>query len=415
MVELRDLRRISDHEWEIPTSVRADMRVPVRVFASRALLEAIGAESSLEQAVNAATLPGRGRARAGDARRPPGLRLPDRRRGRHRAAARRDLAGRHRLRHQLRRAAARLQRPLRRRGGVDRRPGLRPLRRLPERRRRPAARLKLDDRELERVCREGGEWARRHGWGTESGRGPHRGGRRARGRRLRARSATGPGSAAAPRSARSAPATTSSRSMWSTRSSTPTRRGSWGCTRATLAVQIHCGSRGFGHQVCTDYVQVLPERGATATASSCPTASWCARRSTRPRARPTWPPCACAANFAFANRQVLAHLARGAFARRCAAAAASSQLHQVYDIAHNMGKIEEHSFDGVRRQVCVHRKGATRAFGPGFDGPAAGVPRHRPAGAGPGQHGHRLVGAGRHRGQHGALVRLDAATARGAP
>ena len=58
MVELRDLRRISDYEWEIPTSVRADMRVPVRVFASRALLEAIGSESSLEQAVNATTLPG---------------------------------------------------------------------------------------------------------------------------------------------------------------------------------------------------------------------------------------------------------------------------------------------------------------------------------------------------------------------
>jgi len=76
----------------------------------------------------------------------------------------------------------------------------------------------------------------------------------------------------------------------------------------------------------------------------------------------------CAANYAFANRQVLAHFARAAFAGALRGRAKNTHIHQVYDIAHNMGKTEAHEIDGKKRQVCVHRKGATRAFGPGFEG-----------------------------------------------
>jgi tRNA-splicing ligase RtcB (3'-phosphate/5'-hydroxy nucleic acid ligase) len=76
----------------------------------------------------------------------------------------------------------------------------------------------------------------------------------------------------------------------------------------------------------------------------------------------------CAANYAFANRQVLAHHARRAFEDTFAGHVRSWQLHQVYDIAHNMGKLEEHQIDGVPMKVCVHRKGANRAFGPGAPG-----------------------------------------------
>jgi tRNA-splicing ligase RtcB len=72
-----------------------------------------------------------------------------------------------------------------------------------------------------------------------------------------------------------------------------------------------------------------------------------------------------AANYAFANRQVLAHSARRAFEEVLAGKAKNWQLHQVYDIAHNMGKIETHVIEGKEVKVCVHRKGATRAFGPG--------------------------------------------------
>jgi tRNA-splicing ligase RtcB (3'-phosphate/5'-hydroxy nucleic acid ligase) len=75
-----------------------------------------------------------------------------------------------------------------------------------------------------------------------------------------------------------------------------------------------------------------------------------------------------AANFAFANRQLLAYSARRAFEETFAGRVQNWRLHQVYDIAHNMGKIETHEVDGRQVRVCVHRKGATRAFGPGAPG-----------------------------------------------
>ena len=75
-----------------------------------------------------------------------------------------------------------------------------------------------------------------------------------------------------------------------------------------------------------------------------------------------------AANYAFANRQLLAHQARQAFEEVLAGKVKNWHLHQVYDIAHNIGKIETHNVDGVQMKVCVHRKGATRAFGPGSPG-----------------------------------------------
>jgi tRNA-splicing ligase RtcB len=74
---------------------------------------------------------------------------------------------------------------------------------------------------------------------------------------------------------------------------------------------------------------------------------------------------ACAANFAFANRQLLAHLIRQSFEEVLAGKITDYYLRQVYDIAHNMAKIEEHEVGGRSVRVCVHRKGATRAFGPG--------------------------------------------------
>ena len=75
-----------------------------------------------------------------------------------------------------------------------------------------------------------------------------------------------------------------------------------------------------------------------------------------------------AANFAFANRQLLAYSARRAFEETFASKTRNWHLHQVYDIAHNMGKLETHVIDGREIRVCVHRKGATRAFGPGSPG-----------------------------------------------
>jgi tRNA-splicing ligase RtcB len=131
-----------------------------------------------------------------------------------------------------------------------------------------------------------------------------------------------------------------------------------------VVVQIHCGSRGFGHQICTDYVNrfqsvvhryglKLPDRELV-----------CAPLSS-PEGQDYLAAMKAAANYAFANRQVLTFHIRRSFEEAMAGKVKNHQVYQIYDIAHNMAKIEEHEVDGRQVKVCVHRKGATRAFGPG--------------------------------------------------
>ncbi len=137
-----------------------------------------------------------------------------------------------------------------------------------------------------------------------------------------------------------------------------------GLFRGQIVAQIHCGSRGFGHQVCTDYVArfqkvihqygiVLPDRELVCAPLNSPDGQdyLAAMKG--------------AANFAFCNRQLLAHLIRRSFEEALGGKMANAGVYQIYDIAHNMAKIEEHEVNGRRMSVCVHRKGATRAFGPG--------------------------------------------------
>ncbi len=131
-----------------------------------------------------------------------------------------------------------------------------------------------------------------------------------------------------------------------------------------VVVQIHCGSRGFGHQICSDYVKrfqpvvhhygiELPDRELV-----------CAPLSS-PEGQDYLAAMKAAANYAFVNRQVLAHLIRQSFEFALAGKVDNHHIYQVYDIAHNMAKIETHQVNGRPAEVCVHRKGATRAFGPG--------------------------------------------------
>lgn len=140
-----------------------------------------------------------------------------------------------------------------------------------------------------------------------------------------------------------------------------------GLREGCLTLLIHCGSRGFGHQICTDYVSSfqsavhrhnieLPDRELV----------WAPMDS--PEGKAYMAAMQAAANFAFANRQILAYQARQAFEETLAGRVKNWHLHQIYDIAHNMGKVETHQVDGRAMQVCVHRKGATRAFGPGAPG-----------------------------------------------
>jgi tRNA-splicing ligase RtcB len=137
-----------------------------------------------------------------------------------------------------------------------------------------------------------------------------------------------------------------------------------GLERGNLVVQIHCGSRGFGHQVCTDYVEEFQGAARRFGIHLVDRELVCAPLDSR-EGQDYLAAMRCAANYAFANRQILAHNVRKAFEQVLAGKLKDWHLHQVYDICHNMGKIETHIIDGERMKVCVHRKGATRAFGPG--------------------------------------------------
>jgi tRNA-splicing ligase RtcB len=127
---------------------------------------------------------------------------------------------------------------------------------------------------------------------------------------------------------------------------------------------IHSGSRGFGYQVCDDYLRKmgkavgryhieLPDRQL----AGAPVRS--------PEGEAYFSAMACAANYAWANRQCMMHWARRTFKETLGVGPASLNLKLVYDVCHNIAKKEEHTIDGERRMVCVHRKGATRAFPPG--------------------------------------------------
>ncbi len=125
-----------------------------------------------------------------------------------------------------------------------------------------------------------------------------------------------------------------------------------------LAVLLHTGSRGLGHQVCTDYVKAMDQAQARLGIALPDRQLACAPLSS-PEGRDYFAAMCAAANFAWANRQVLTAKVREVW-QRLAGAGPGAELRVVYDVAHNVAKIE--SFGG--RDLCVHRKGATRAFGP---------------------------------------------------
>jgi tRNA-splicing ligase RtcB len=139
-----------------------------------------------------------------------------------------------------------------------------------------------------------------------------------------------------------------------------------GLFEGQIVAQIHCGSRGFGHQVCTDYVSQF-QSAVRRYGIQLPDRELVCAPLDSPEGKDYLGAMACAANYAFANRQVLAHFIRRSFEEVLAGQVKDFDLHQVYDIAHNMGKIEEHRIGERTIKVCVHRKGATRAFGPGSD------------------------------------------------
>ena len=350
------LRQVDETTWEIPAEARGDMRVPARVFADRDLLEQIAGDRSLEQLQNVATLPG-----IVDA----ALAMPDIHQGYGFPVG----------------GVAAMEPPegVVSPGGVgyDINCGVRLLtlpltaselgarrealvhdisRRVPVGAGHEGS-LRLTGAALDRVLVQGPSiLVAEHGIGvaqdverTESqgrlpGADPVAVSERARARGANQLGTLGSGNHFIELQRVS-------------RVLDPVAAEAFGLRQDQLTVLIHSGSRGFGHQVCTDYVHrmdsavhrrygiVLPDRQL----ACAPIAS--------PEARAYLAAMAAAANFAWANRQALAHRVRQAIARVLGPDVARA-THQVYDVAHNVAKLELH--DG--RELCVHRKGATRAF-----------------------------------------------------
>lgn len=369
MVSMQVFKKISDYEWEIPQKFRSDMRVPVRVFATRRLLEEALDDQSIEQAVNVATLPGLvgqvmvmpdmhqgyGFPIGGVAATygPDGVISPggigyDINCGVRLLASTipAEWAGPY-----LDALSGALDRHCP--SGVGTKGG-----------------FMLTNPEFDQVCRLGARWAQKKGWASEEdllrteengcieGADPARISSRARERGLGQAGTLGSGNHFIEVDV--------VEEVFQ-----PEAADAMGLHPGCLTVSIHCGSRGFGHQVCTDYVRDfqtvvrrygihLPDRELVCAPLDSPEgqAYLAAMRA--------------AANYAFLNRQLLAHQARQAFTEVFGGKIKNWHLHQVYDIAHNIGKIETHLIDGEKMKVCIHRKGATRAFGPGSAGlPAA--------------------------------------------
>jgi tRNA-splicing ligase RtcB len=365
MVQKSDLKRLDPFRWEIPASFRDDMRVPVQIFASDALIDQALEDKSMLQAVNTATLPGLvervvvmpdvhqgyGFPIGGVAasRYPDGIISPgaigyDINCGVRLLASRIEFEEAHPWMDEL---ASALYANCPSGVGVG-------------------GSVQLTVKQLEKVCREGSRWALDNGYAQNEDLVRTEEGGRIEGAQ---------------------PAKVSSRAKQRGRDQLgtlgagnhfievdivdsvyhPEAAEAMGLKEGMLALQIHCGSRGFGHQICSDYVKQF-QSAVKKYGIKLPDRELVCAPLDSPEGRDYLAAMACAANFAFCNRQILAHHARRSFEQVLAGKVADWELSQVYDIAHNMGKIEDHQIKGETVRVCVHRKGATRAFGPGFEG-----------------------------------------------
>ncbi|MCJ7579638.1 MAG: RtcB family protein, partial [Candidatus Aminicenantes bacterium] len=128
-----------------------------------------------------------------------------------------------------------------------------------------------------------------------------------------------------------------------------------------ILIMIHCGSRGLGHQVASDYIRLMEDKFGT---KNLPDRELIYAPLLSDLGQKYYKSMSSAVNFAFVNRQMIAHWVRNVFQKIMGS---SDGMDQVYDVCHNVAKMELHRIDGEDRRVCVHRKGATRSFGPGRD------------------------------------------------
>ena len=136
-----------------------------------------------------------------------------------------------------------------------------------------------------------------------------------------------------------------------------------GLCQGQLTVIIHTGSRGLGYQVCQDNLKAMG-RAARRSGIELPDRQLAAVPLSSPEARHYLAAMGAAANFAYANRQAITHWLRLSFEQALGMGPADHRLRVIYDVTHNLARIETHRVDGRKRRLCVHRKGATRAFAP---------------------------------------------------
>src|SRR4030043_814318 len=136
-----------------------------------------------------------------------------------------------------------------------------------------------------------------------------------------------------------------------------------GLWRDQATVIVHTGSRGLGHQVCDDYIRVMLD-AARKYQIELPDPQLCCAPVSSPEGERYLEAMACAANFAFTNRQMITHWVRETFEQVFKKGPRDLKLELIYDVCHNIAKIETHTVNGKKKKLCIHRKGATRAFPP---------------------------------------------------
>jgi len=365
MVSVRDFRPISRFEWELPQSFRSDMRVPVRIFASQELLETALKDKAIEQAMNASSLPGllgwiavMPDVHQGYGFPIGGVAVADLETGvispggiGYDINCGVRLMGSHIQSEAVKNEISTLIGLIYRicPSGVGEKGG-----------------FHLSDSELDDVTIHGSEWALKKGLAEALD--------------VERTEDQGCLKGADPRSV-SPRAQERSRSQLGTLGSgnhfieidvveeifDEEAARVMNLVRGCLAVQIHSGSRGFGHQVCTDYVRSL-QTAVQKYHIHIPDRELVCAPIQSDEGQAYISAMRCAANYAFVNRQLILHGVRQAFEEVFAGKVNDWHLTQVYDITHNIGKFEVHTIQGKSREVCMHRKGATRCFGPGSEG-----------------------------------------------
>lgn len=137
----------------------------------------------------------------------------------------------------------------------------------------------------------------------------------------------------------------------------------FGLFKGQITVMIHCGSRGAGHQICTDYLKIL-DMATRKYGIVLPDRQLACAPAESTEGQNYFKAMAAGANYAWANRQIITHWVREAFAKFFRRDIDDLGMHLIYDVAHNVAKLEEHTINGEKKMVYVHRKGATRAFPP---------------------------------------------------